>query len=75
MTFFDWHRRQTQQWMARLHMTPYQALWFAWFKGIVLGAAVAWWLLADPRCRIHRISARRVGRCRLQNVGGRSRGS
>ena len=45
MTFFDWHRRQTEQWMERLHMTPYQALWFAWFKGLVLGAAATWWLL------------------------------
>ena len=45
MTFFDWHRRQTEQWMARLRMTPYQALWFAWFKGIVLGAVACWWLL------------------------------
>ena len=48
MTFFDWHRRQTEQWMARLHMTPYQALWFAWFKGIVLGAVACWWLLGKP---------------------------
>jgi hypothetical protein len=45
MTFFDWHRRQTEQWMQRLRMTPYQAMWFAWFKGAVLGAAVSWWLL------------------------------
>ena len=45
MGFFEWHQRQTEQWMARLHMTPYQALWLAWFKGLVLGAVVAWWLL------------------------------
>ena len=45
MGFFVWHKRQTEQWMARLRMTSYQALWFAWFKGLVLGAAVVWWLL------------------------------
>lgn len=45
MGFFAWHQRQTDKWMERLHMTPYQALWFAGFKGAVLGAAVCWWLL------------------------------
>jgi H+/Cl- antiporter ClcA len=49
MTFFDWHQRQTEQWMERLHMSLYQALWFAWFKGAVLGAAVCWWLLVYPK--------------------------
>jgi len=42
---FAWHQRQTEQWVERLRMTPYQALWFAWFKSVALGAAVCWWLL------------------------------
>ena len=38
MGFFTWHQRQTEQWIARLGITPYQALWWALGKGIVLGA-------------------------------------
>ena len=45
MTFFQWHQHLTDQWLERLHMTPYQAMWFAWIKGIVFGAAVCWWLM------------------------------
>ena len=44
MGFFTWHQRQTEQWIARLGITPYQALWWAWGKGIVLGA-IGYWLL------------------------------
>ena len=43
--FFNWHQRQTEQLIARLGITPYQALWWAWGKGIVLGAIGYWWLL------------------------------
>ena len=45
MGFFTWHQRQTEQWIARLGITPYQALWWGWGKGIVLGAIGYWWLL------------------------------
>ena len=45
MTFFQWHQRVTDEWLARLHMTPYQAMWFAWIKGIVFGAVACWWLM------------------------------
>ena len=43
--FVNWHQRQTEQLIARLGITPYQALWWAWGKGVVLGAIGYWWLL------------------------------
>jgi hypothetical protein len=45
MIFLEWHQRQTEQWIERLGITPYQALWWAWAKGVVLGAVGYWWLL------------------------------
>ena len=29
MIFSQWHQRVTDQWLERLHMMPYQAMWFA----------------------------------------------
>ena len=45
MGFFTWHERQTEQWIDRLGITPYQALWWAWGKRVFLGAVGYWWLL------------------------------
>jgi len=41
---FDWHKRQTERWVARLGLSAYQALWWAWAKGFVFGLLVYWWL-------------------------------
>ena len=46
MGFFSWHQRQTEQWIARLGITPFQALWWAWTKGFGTGLLVYWWLAA-----------------------------
>ena len=41
---FDWNKRQTERWVARLGLSAYQALWWAWAKGFVFGLLVYWWL-------------------------------
>jgi len=41
-----WHKRYTEQWIARLGITAYQALWWAWLKGFACGLLEYWWLAA-----------------------------
>ena len=42
MKLFDWHQRQTEWWLDRLGMTPYDALWFAYVKGALTTLFVLW---------------------------------
>ena len=44
MGFFSWHRQQTLAWQQRLGLDDYQLLWIAFFKGLVWGAVLTWWL-------------------------------
>ena len=46
MGFFSWHQRVTEQWIERLRLSTYQALWWAWLKGVVVGLLLYWWLWA-----------------------------
>ena len=44
MGFFSWHRQQTLVWQRRLGLDDYQLLWIAFFKGLVWGGVLTWWL-------------------------------
>ncbi len=34
--FIEWHKRQTEWWMAKLGISWYGVAWIAWIKGIIL---------------------------------------
>lgn len=44
MDFFGWHKRQTDWWLAKLGMSDYAALWFAYIKGVLTTLIVLWLL-------------------------------
>ena len=44
MGFFAWHRKQVDYWQQLLKLDSYQLLWVAFFKGLILGALLFWWL-------------------------------
>jgi len=44
MKFWAWHRQQTALWQQLLGLDHYQLLWFAFLKGLVLGALLTLWL-------------------------------
>jgi hypothetical protein len=37
-----WHERRTEWWLNEFGMTQYQAMWFAWFKGILTILILQW---------------------------------
>ena len=39
---WDWHEDLTYKWIERLHMTEYQAMWFAFVKGLVVMLILTW---------------------------------
>tara|TARA_B100000900_G_scaffold278707_1_gene238343 strand:- start:163 stop:303 length:141 start_codon:yes stop_codon:yes gene_type:complete len=43
--FFDWHEKFTWKMVDKMRITDYQALWFAWFEGLLLGAILIWLMI------------------------------
>ncbi len=39
---WEWHENLTYKWIERLDITEYQAMWFAWFKGILTVLILQW---------------------------------
>jgi len=39
---FKWHERRTEWWLNEFGLTQYQAMWFAWCKGILTILILQW---------------------------------
>ena len=39
---WTWHENLTNKWIERLDITEYQAMWFAFVKGIVVVFLLSW---------------------------------
>ena len=39
---WDWHENLTYKWIERLQITEYQAMWFAFVKGLVVMLILTW---------------------------------
>tara|TARA_B100000035_G_scaffold287742_1_gene272904 strand:+ start:1445 stop:1591 length:147 start_codon:yes stop_codon:yes gene_type:complete len=39
---FKWHETRTEWWIEQFGLSNYQALWFAWFKGILTVLILQW---------------------------------
>lgn len=45
MGFIKWHKRILEKYKTILIISDYQLMWIAWFKGILLGLIIAYFLL------------------------------
>jgi|TARA_B100000035_G_scaffold98610_2_gene83646 hypothetical protein len=41
---FKWHRDQTEYWQKKFNVDAYGLAWIAWFKGLVMGLLIAWFI-------------------------------
>lgn len=39
-----WHRDQTEYWQKKFNVDAYGLAWIAWFKGLVMGLLIAWFI-------------------------------
>ncbi len=39
---FNWHEDLTYKWVERLQITEYQAMWIAYFKGLITMLFLIW---------------------------------
>tara|TARA_Y100000004_G_scaffold127243_1_gene143251 strand:- start:245 stop:391 length:147 start_codon:yes stop_codon:yes gene_type:complete len=39
---WNWHEDLTYKWIERLQITEYQAMWFAFVKGLVVMLILTW---------------------------------
>lgn len=40
--FLNWHEQCTYKWIEKLEITEYQAMWWAFFEGLVLALLLVW---------------------------------
>jgi len=39
---WTWHENLTNKWIERLQITEYQAMWFAFVKGLIVMLILTW---------------------------------
>jgi len=41
---FKWHKKQTEYWQKKFNIDSYAMMWLAWFKGLIMGLLIAWFI-------------------------------
>ena len=44
MVFFDWHKKQIEWWKKKLNISDYVVAWIGFFKGLVFGFVVGFFI-------------------------------
>lgn len=45
MGFVKWHKGMLNKYKAVFNLDDYQVMWIAWFKGIIMGLLIAYFLI------------------------------